>query len=172
MSLLCFTFPGFFSHLFFGLYAISYSSVMGGRSESTAELKDDCLVWEGEVKIVKFLKAPGFCILQNEPTKAMPKLSDTNGISFFVHPHTDFMSMSAVAQTDYKKYGFHVQYEAALEPVAGSDSGDDGLLELHANWANFKPTLMGRNVKAPKLEGDELDKVQVVVSTLHCSGML
>ena len=135
---------------------------MGGRSESTAEQKDDCIVWEGEVKVVSFLQSPGFCILQNEPTTSIAPLSDTSGISFLVHSGTNYMKMSAVAQTDYKKFGFFVQYEAPLKQVATSE---DGMIELHAEWGNFKPTLMGRDVEAPKLEGDELDKIQVVAST-------
>jgi Complex I intermediate-associated protein 30 (CIA30) len=135
---------------------------MGGQSESTAERKDDCLVWEGEVKLVEFLQSPGFCILQNKPTDSLiPPLSKTNGISFFVHPHTEFMTMTATVQTDSKLYGFHVQYEAALETVG---IGENGWLELHASWTSFRPTLMGEDVEAPKLEQGELDKVQVVVS--------
>lgn len=44
--------------------------VMGGRSFSTATVKDGGLVWEGEVKIVPSLQAPGFCILETKPVTA------------------------------------------------------------------------------------------------------
>ncbi|KAJ1634547.1 hypothetical protein T492DRAFT_836759 [Pavlovales sp. CCMP2436] len=40
--------------------------VMGGGSESFFRVDAPVGVWEGEVKIVSFLQAPGFCTLRSE----------------------------------------------------------------------------------------------------------
>ncbi len=74
--------------------------------------------------------------------------------------------MSATVQTNVKLHGFQVQYEAILLQTW---SQVDGLVELHAPWTSFRPTLMGQDVEAPKLEKSELDKVQVVVRKINCS---
>jgi hypothetical protein len=56
--------------------------VMGGESTSTFKVEGGRGVWEGEVKIVPFLKAPGFCNLQAPglyKTASFPDLSRTTG---------------------------------------------------------------------------------------------
>jgi len=59
--------------------------VMGGKSTSTIKIDDarKLGVWDGEVKIVPFLKAPGFCNLQSPglgKTASFPDLSSSSGI--------------------------------------------------------------------------------------------
>ena len=38
---------------------------MGGQSNSTITIKNKLAYWSGEVKIVPFLHAPGFCTIQS-----------------------------------------------------------------------------------------------------------
>lgn len=76
---------------FDGAKATSYTvepvndPVMGGQSESTFQVDAEQAVgvWDGEVKIVPFLKAPGFCAL-NAPglnkKASFPDVSGTKGI--------------------------------------------------------------------------------------------
>jgi len=134
--------------------------VMGGESYSTVEQTEDCLVWEGEVKIVSFLQSPGFCILETEEKGDIPTtdLDGTDGISFYVRTDSDFMPMSAVVQTDFKKFGFHVQYSATLKET----SRQENIIELHASWDTFSASIFGRNVDAPALV-DDLKKIENVV---------
>merc|ERR1711933_587833 len=59
---------------------------MGGQSVSSFTVDSDRKlgVWDGEVKIVPFLKAPGFCNLQAPglyKQAAFPDLTSTDGIS-------------------------------------------------------------------------------------------
>merc|ERR1719352_788597 len=60
--------------------------VMGGQSASNLTVDTDHKVglWEGDVKIVPFLKAPGFCNLQSPglyKTAKFPDLSGMEGVS-------------------------------------------------------------------------------------------
>jgi len=60
--------------------------VMGGESYSTAAVKDGGLVWEGELKIVKKLKAPGFCVLETENFASGSLLTGGSDLCFLIDP--------------------------------------------------------------------------------------
>jgi len=138
--------------------------VMGGESYSSISTTDgDYLLWEGEVKIVKFLKAPGFCNLRTEPTD-FSSLSESDTISFIVDADTDFMTpMSVNAQIDDgKKHsrGNFIMYSAALK--SRKHDNNNNTIELYASWKDFVPTSSGRPVDdAPSLL-DVIDKVNVI----------
>merc|ERR1719353_30465 len=58
--------------------------VMGGQSYSTLTVSHDNLEWQGEVKIVPFLKAPGFCNAQAPglgETAKFPNVEGTDGLT-------------------------------------------------------------------------------------------
>jgi len=57
--------------------------VMGGESSSTFKVDQGLGIWDGEVRIVPFLKAPGFCNLQSPglyKTAAFPDLTGMDGL--------------------------------------------------------------------------------------------
>merc|ERR1712028_165723 len=58
--------------------------VMGGQSYANLTVKDSTLEWQGEVKIVPFLKAPGFCNAQAPGmghTAQFPNIEGTHGLT-------------------------------------------------------------------------------------------
>merc|ERR1719421_1820605 len=60
--------------------------VMGGQSDSTFKMDkaNGVGVWDGEVKIVPFLKAPGFCNLQAPGLMKKAKFPDLTGSNAIV----------------------------------------------------------------------------------------
>jgi hypothetical protein len=59
--------------------------VMGGKSSSSCHVvAGEYLVWEGTVRIVNFLKAPGFCNLRSQGNPDLSVLENTQGIAFHI----------------------------------------------------------------------------------------
>merc|ERR1719421_99038 len=57
--------------------------VMGGVSKSSFRVEGNVGIWSGDVKIVPFLKAPGFCTLRApgfRKTAKFPDLSNSDGL--------------------------------------------------------------------------------------------
>ena len=69
-------------------WAAENDPVMGGQSVST--FKDDTAQgfgeWSGEVKVVPFLHAPGFCTIRTEHAK-IPDMSSYDGMRSVSRPH-------------------------------------------------------------------------------------
>merc|ERR1711991_749545 len=55
--------------------------VMGGQSTSKFSIEEPLGIFEGEVKIVTFLGAAGFCNLETTGTVSFPDVSGTDGIT-------------------------------------------------------------------------------------------
>merc|ERR1711957_213567 len=55
--------------------------VMGGQSVSTFSVESPLGIFEGEVKVVKFLGAAGFCNLETTGSISFPDVSGTDGIT-------------------------------------------------------------------------------------------
>lgn len=55
--------------------------VMGGQSTSKFSVEEPLGIFEGEVKIVPFLGAAGFCNLETSATVSFPDISGTDGIT-------------------------------------------------------------------------------------------
>lgn len=101
--------------------------VMGGESYSTATVKDGALVWEGELKIVKKLRAPGFCVLETKNFASGSLLAGGSSLCFLIDPAASALlgplsaSISSANWSGYLRSGRKHQkdmgtsYNAALE---------------------------------------------------------
>jgi len=98
--------------------------VMGGVSKSTYEVSasSQSLSWNGEVKIVPSLSAPGFCNLNTMPSFA--RFNDATGTT-----HMEIMARSTVDYT-----GFKVSFAAnTLDPLFNNFKADY-TMESTGNW--------------------------------------
>lgn len=99
--------------------------VMGGQSTSTFNVQASKGIFEGEVKVVTFLGAPGFCNLETSGTVSFPDVSDTDGIVVTAKQTLDgglknFDVRLTTTQTDAAKRG--ASWGADFEVVEGQDS--------------------------------------------------
>lgn len=144
--------------------------VMGGESFSSFSLDDGkCLIWEGEVKIVSFLQAPGFCILRTAGRQRFSGLNATSRISFLVldgdgDDDTMLQPMGVIVETGAKSTeGYPVTYTSVLSEKR---MGKDGTVELSAPWSSFVATFRGEKVNAPSLFPDEINDIyRIGIST-------
>ena len=80
---------------------------MGGLSNSTFTVTDDVGVFDGEVKIVPSLQAPGFCFLHNVGS---PRFNSAKG-----HSHVELTLRNKGLEVDY--VAFKVSFAAdTLDP--------------------------------------------------------
>jgi hypothetical protein len=130
--------------------------VMGGGSVSTFEQRGAVGVWEGEVKVVPFLHAPGFCTLRTTDDKVFPDCSNTSYMTLKLTtgsglPTADFTMQVGVrgVSTDGSVY------EASLSDqyCCGND--------CRVPWSAFVLKWRGRPVKGPPLL-ENLDKIDRV----------
>jgi len=103
--------------------------VMGGKSDSTFQVDADRKlgIWDGEVAIVPFLKAPGFCNLQAPglgQTTAFPDVSATEGIvvtareencTGLTHFNVQIMTKGAHHESKQGKYSADFSFEGKGE---------------------------------------------------------
>jgi hypothetical protein len=121
--------------------------VMGGQSKSNFEVDAEhhLGVWAGEVKIVPFLKAPGFCNLQSPglgKTADFPDLSDAKGIKVRAREATasGLKNFNMMIMTSGAKHFFKQGVYSANFTVTGDM--DDHVV----NWADFQCTWRGEKV--------------------------
>eukprot|EP00549_Striatella_unipunctata_P012129 CAMPEP_0118711076 /NCGR_PEP_ID=MMETSP0800-20121206/23829_1 /TAXON_ID=210618 ORGANISM="Striatella unipunctata, Strain CCMP2910" /NCGR_SAMPLE_ID=MMETSP0800 /ASSEMBLY_ACC=CAM_ASM_000638 /LENGTH=218 /DNA_ID=CAMNT_0006615515 /DNA_START=108 /DNA_END=764 /DNA_ORIENTATION=+ len=143
--------------------------VMGGQSHSYVLKGEDRVIWQGETKIVDFLDAPGFCMLETKGDFSVLGKEHTVGIGFRIdNAKSEFMHpMGLALQNGYKKHGFEVVYLAdARERLS-----DDGqMLELYALWTDFVADAHGQDVPdAPDLDPEHLSTIHVVGLTTYNS---
>jgi len=98
--------------------------VMGGKSTSTFSLEEPLGIFEGEVKIVPFLGAAGFCNLETSGTVSFPDVSGTDGITVAAKQTLDnglsnFDVRFATTQTNAARRG--AAWEADFKLVAGQE---------------------------------------------------
>lgn len=121
--------------------------VMGGQSYSTFAVQGKLGQWQGEVKIVPFLKAPGFCNLEAD-IHSIPDLSAYEGLSLRARTVGDSLSgfIIQVATKD-AKHGFKVgEYTANLPALTPS------FQDAFVPWSAFVCSWRGENVTwCPKL---------------------
>jgi hypothetical protein len=127
--------------------------VMGGASVSTFEQQGTVGVWAGEVKVVPFLHAPGFCTLRTTDDKPFPDCSKT---SYMALTLTDGSGLPATEFT--MQVGVHgVTTDGSVYEAACSDQyccGND----CRVPWSAFVLKWRGRPIKGPALL-DNLDKI-------------
>lgn len=93
--------------------------VMGGVSTSTASVDaaDKDLVWTGQVKVVPFLHAPGFCTVRTDSSTPIPDISAyvTGGIA---------LTLRMKPRTNLTTFQFQFQSEIHSDPKKGGFQGD------------------------------------------------
>lgn len=96
-------------------WAAENDPVMGGVSTSTATLDkaDKELVWEGQVKVVPFLRAPGFCTVRTNSGASIPDISAylSGGIALNLQMEQ--------AKTNLTTFQFQFQSEVRSDPKKG-----------------------------------------------------
>lgn len=128
--------------------------VMGGQSESTFKVDSGrhVGVWAGEVKIVPFLKAPGFCNLQSPglyKTAKFPDLSQASGIVVRAKEasasglmHFNVMLMSKGAKHFFSKGVYNANFTVTSE-----------MADHFLPWSEFTCTWRGEKVSwCPELK--------------------
>lgn len=99
--------------------------VMGGLSNSTFTVTDDVGVFDGEVKIVPSLQAPGFCFLHNVGS---PKFNSAKG-----HSHVELTLRNKGLEVDFVT--FKVSFAAdTLDPQFKNFKADFNLTEDASDW--------------------------------------
>jgi len=141
--------------------------VMGGTSFSKCAIEDGALVWKGEVQIVSFLNAPGFCILETANSAEFPSailaeglqlcfLIDTSSAdSKILDPMSVQISTGSSADRNERKGA--TTYTGLLQQ--SDTKREDGLTEfcVPLNSDSFKATWRGQPVDtAPALSKDVL----------------
>jgi len=134
--------------------------VMGGKSSSSCHHSaGDCLVWEGTVRKVDFLNAPGFCNLRSKGSPDLSVLQNTHGIAFHVKSGTSkfFHPMGINIQNGLRTArGIPITYSAPAKEVSG---GNDGVVKLHADWTDFTASAYGQPVdNSPPLDANGLSR--------------
>jgi len=70
--------------------------VMGGVSESNSTVGSNELAWDGEVKIVPSLDAPGFCLIYTEGINRFADASAYTALTLKVNPGGSFVLTKAL----------------------------------------------------------------------------
>lgn len=126
--------------------------VMGGKSQSTFKVDTGRKlgIWDGQVAIVPFLHAPGFCHLQapgRRKKAAFPDLSDVGGLSVRMREtyKNGLRRFSVMLMTKGARcFGPHCDVYTAsfnLKPAEG-----DTMEEHFLSWSSFICTRMGHKV--------------------------
>ena len=137
--------------------------VMGGQSHSAFELdgKNNAGHWTGEVKIVPFLKAPGFCTLQTQGSNSFQDVSGTK--AFHLRARNQATAKGALTrfalqlETKGGKSGFKTgTYTGNITiPATGK------WVDVSADWDSFDLTWRGERISGPKLT-TQLDQITQV----------
>eukprot|EP00937_MAST-01D_sp_MAST-1D-sp2_P003833 g3833.t1 len=131
--------------------------VMGGQSTSTFTVKNGAGVFDGEVKIVPFLHAAGFC---NAETKGVQKFVDVSGfdaIAFTMRNTGNLTGIQASITTQgsgtvLKKGNYMGNFEI---------KNDGKLNQGHVKWSDFSCEWRGQKIKCPPIS-EQLGKVQQI----------
>jgi len=132
--------------------------VMGGKSTSTITVRSGVGVWEGEVKVVDSLQAPGFCTLRTDNLDEKP-FPDSTGTTYFtvrmeeasgLPVETFKAEIRATGVTDSQ-----LMYQAKL-----SDEYCCGT-RCQVPWSAFELSWRGQEVDGPALS-ENLDKITTI----------
>ena len=137
--------------------------VMGGQSNSTITIKNKLAYWSGEVKIVPFLHAPGFCTIQSpglNKKEDVPSLVGFDGIVVKAMSRNSAITLfrvtleSSGATHDFKRGQYTANF--ALK----SDTKD--FLESYVPWTAFKCSWRGEKVDWCPDITTQLDKFNMI----------
>jgi len=136
--------------------------VMGGQSASSFHVDNKVGVWEGEVKIVPFLKAPGFCTLQAQD-QTFPNLHGTSGIAVRVAATDGLKQFRVMVGSNNAGRGMFNRMQYTAEITASAE-----MAEQFVPWSAFSCSWHGRNMDwfCPKIF-HQLDQVTSVGIGTH-----
>merc|ERR1711871_747154 len=131
--------------------------VMGGQSKShlVMDTPNKAVRWYGQVKIVPFLHAPGFCTFRSDTTK-FPDASGTTGLHIRVRKKFTLQLETKGGRSGFKQgtYSGNVTIPVSKDWI-----------DVSASWDDFDLTWRGEKINGPKLS-TQLDQIQSIgVST-------
>lgn len=128
--------------------------VMGGQSVSTFTVQKGAGVFDGEVKIVPFLHAAGFCNAETKGTQSFTDISSTDGIAFTMRNTGNLTGLQATVTTQGSGTGLkHGSY------MGNFVVPNDGKTHTVAvKWADFSCEWRGQKIKCPTMQS-QLGKV-------------
>jgi hypothetical protein len=140
--------------------------VMGGVSKSSFHVDGKVGIWSGDVKIVPFLKAPGFCTLRApgfRKTAKFPDLSSSDGLVVRTAASQGLKDFRVTLSTDGAGRGMFRDMSYSAEFRATEDFED-----VFVPWKAFKCSYHGKNMDwfCPRLY-HQLDKVNSIGLATH-----
>jgi hypothetical protein len=141
--------------------------VMGGVSKSSFRIEGQTGVWAGDVKVVPFLKAPGFCTLRApgfRKTAKFPDLSRSDGLVVRTAASKDGLKDFRVTlSTDGAGRGMFRDMSYSAEFRATEEFAD-----AFVPWTAFKCSYHGKSMDwfCPRLY-HQLDKVNSIGLATH-----
>merc|ERR1719199_249993 len=144
--------------------------VMGGQSNSTITIdqKDGLGMWNGEVKIVPFLKAPGFCTMQSPGLRKKADFPFVQGFNGVVVTARVLKSELKSFQINFRTNGaVHGEKEGQYSAPFSIESDSDAFIERFVPWTDFECNWRGEKVSwCPDLSTQlsEINSVGIMTS--------
>jgi hypothetical protein len=140
--------------------------VMGGVSKSSFRIEGKIGVWSGDVKIVPFLKAPGFCTLRApgfRKTAKFPDLRGSDGLVVRTAAKGALKDFRVTLSTDGAGRGMFKDMSYSAEFRSTDDFED-----VFVPWKAFKCQYHGKNMDwfCPRL-ANQLDQVNSIGFATH-----
>lgn len=140
--------------------------VMGGQSRST--ITEDAAhkrgVWAGVVKIVPFLKSPGFCTIRTK-SAAFPDVSGTAGLEVtLVSEHSEITEFEVQIMTKGGRSGFKQGTYGGKFQVPATTGGASPTTVV-VPWEKFELTWRGEKIDGPAITTQLGDIEQVGLGT-------
>jgi len=133
--------------------------VMGGASTSTITVSSGVGVWEGEVKVVEFLGAPGFCTLRTGNLGEEQQFPDPTG--------TDYLTVRMEESSGLPLKNFSAQISAKgvtdSEHTYQAKLSDEYCcgMSCQVPWSVFELSFRGKKIDGPPLS-ENLDKISSI----------
>lgn len=137
--------------------------VMGGGSVSTFSSSPPTGIWEGEVKVVSFLRAPGFCTMRTSEHAGAAAFPDVTG--------TTALELRLRGSSGLENYSLQVGvagvtssqsiYTAGITLSSADSSENTDLRSVRVPWSAFRLTYRGKPMPGPRLS-EHLDKIDRV----------
>lgn len=133
--------------------------VMGGASTSTITVSSGLGVWEGEVRVVDFLGAPGFCTLRTGDLGEVQHFPDPTG--------TDYLAiwMEEASGLPVETFSAQISVRGVTDPehmyqAKLSDEYCCGM-SCQVPWSVFELSFRGQKIDGPALS-ENLDKISSI----------
>lgn len=139
--------------------------VMGGQSHSTLDVPTaGSARWHGQVKIVPFLKAPGFCTIKTDGFRArFPDVSGTSRFKLRVRNAKGSALTRFALQLETK--GGRTAFKQGTYSGNVTVPATGEWVDATASWADFELTWRGEPIKGPKLTNQLAEIEQIGIST-------